>query len=451
MSVADKAKEIVQDVTGMWWPDADEDGLRDAAKAWRDFADDLEDVTAAANKSARTIIEHNKGEAISAFDDPFWRRYYYQKHGWLQDMIDGSRDMAKALDKYADAVHKAVKHLEHELEIVGATIIAGTALAIFTAGISEGAAVAATASIVELAGTIGVTVSTEVATIAGTTLATAALGGIESVAVDLAIAQPVAIATGESKGFSLDEAGQAAKDGMLFGGMFGAGAGTVRAATEAGGFSNLFDGLTLPGPRAALPAELDLDSVVESPRLIRQDDDFGATHNPFGLRKSRFDPDIGVIPADPDGDISPLQHVLGGKNKAAKESSQYTSFAPQDGTGKVYGNEEIRVDYQRLQKDIDAGKVQGVEILPPEQIQQSINDEINKVAGRDIDVPTTLKAGEKDPAQDFVDSLGLSKGKSRKVVDRVMALLNTRRDGEWLISGTVPTEYVTGPFPTSGS
>ncbi|MET8213805.1 hypothetical protein ABZT51_49830 [Streptomyces sp. NPDC005373] len=74
MSVADKAKEIVQDVTGMWWPDADEDGLRDAAKAWRDFADDLEDVTAAANKSARAIIEHSKGEAISAFDDPFWRR-----------------------------------------------------------------------------------------------------------------------------------------------------------------------------------------------------------------------------------------------------------------------------------------------------------------------------------------------------------------------------------------
>ncbi|MFB7998977.1 hypothetical protein ACFC4G_39920 [Streptomyces sp. NPDC056002] len=242
MSVADKAKKIVQDVTGMWWPDADEDGLRDAAKAWRDFADDLEDVTAAANKSARTIIEHNKGEAISAFDDPFWRRYYYQKHGWLQDMIDGSRDMATALDKFADAVHAATKHLEHELEIVGATIIAGTALAIFTAGISEAAAAAATASMVELAGTIGVTVSTEVATIAGTTLATAALGGIESVTVDLAVAQPIAIATGESQGLSLDEASQAAKDGMLFGGMFGGAGSAARVTAEAGGFQEVFGG-----------------------------------------------------------------------------------------------------------------------------------------------------------------------------------------------------------------
>ncbi len=42
MSAADKAKQIIQDVTGMWWPAADEGGLRDAAKAWRDFADDIE-------------------------------------------------------------------------------------------------------------------------------------------------------------------------------------------------------------------------------------------------------------------------------------------------------------------------------------------------------------------------------------------------------------------------
>jgi hypothetical protein len=245
VSAADKAKKIVQDMTGMWWPDADEGGLRDAAKAWRDFADDIEEVTAAANKSARGIIEHNKGEAISAFDDPFWRRYYYDGHGWLQDMIDGSRDMAKALDMYADAVHKAVKRLEHELEIVGATIIAGTALAIFTAGLSEAAAAAATAGVFELAGTMGVALSTEVATIAGTTLATAAIGGIESVTVDLAVAQPVAMATGESKGLSLDEVSHAATDGMLYGGMFGAGGGTARVVAENGGMEGLFNGFRL--------------------------------------------------------------------------------------------------------------------------------------------------------------------------------------------------------------
>ncbi|MFI7339376.1 DNA/RNA non-specific endonuclease [Streptomyces sp. NPDC050085] len=255
MSAADKAKEIVKDMTGMWWPDADEGGLRDAAKVWRDFADDLEKVTAAANKSARGIIEHNKGEAISAFDDPFWRRYYYDGHGWLQDMIDSARDMAKALDQYADVVHKAVKHLEHELEIVGATIVAGTALAVFTLGISEGAAAAATATVVELSATLGVTVSTEIATIAGTTLATAAIGGLESMTVDLAVAQPMAIGLGESKGLSLDEVQNAGLTGALTGGLLGGGGATYKAINDAGGLSELLGGVRIPGfePNFALP------------------------------------------------------------------------------------------------------------------------------------------------------------------------------------------------------
>ncbi|MEU8971570.1 RHS repeat-associated core domain-containing protein [Streptomyces monashensis] len=288
MSAADKAKQIVQDMTGMWWPAADEDQLRAAAKAWRAFADDVETVMTAANKTARGIIEDNKGEAISAFDDPYWRRYYNNGHGWLKDMADGARDMAKALDKYADAVHGAVVKLEHELEIVGATIIAGTALAIFTAGISEGAAAAATAGIVELAGTLGVEVSTEIATIAGTTLATAAMGGIESVTVDLAVTQPVSMATGESKGFNLDEVSDSATSGMVFGGMFGGAGAMAKVAGEAGGFRALFDGVSIPGIRA-LPTELDglgtdlrtgENAAASDARQAAGDDPQGTAENP---------------------------------------------------------------------------------------------------------------------------------------------------------------------------
>ncbi|MFC7636283.1 hypothetical protein ACFQWA_09225 [Streptomyces thermogriseus] len=187
----------------------------------------------------------------------------------------------------------------------------------------------------------------------------------------------------------------------------------------------------------------------DEPLLIRQDDDFSATHNKFGLRKSHFDPDVGIIPANPEGKITPLEHVLGGANPAAKESSQFTSFAPKDGTGKVYGAQEISIDYKRLQADIESGKVQGVEILRPEQIQRSISEEINKVAGKEVEVPASLKASDTDAVTQFVKSLELSKSKTNKVHRRVMALLNTRRDGEWLISGIVPKEYVTGPYPTT--
>ncbi|MGW2233715.1 WXG100-like domain-containing protein [Streptomyces sp. NPDC001759] len=98
MSVADKARKAVQDLTGMWWPDADEGGLRDVARAWRAFADDVDDITPITNKAARQLIQDNKGESIHAFDT-FWRRCYDYGPGWLKDLADAARDMAKALDK----------------------------------------------------------------------------------------------------------------------------------------------------------------------------------------------------------------------------------------------------------------------------------------------------------------------------------------------------------------
>ncbi|MFF1481470.1 hypothetical protein ACFVYD_28650 [Streptomyces sp. NPDC058301] len=249
MSAGDKVREIVTDVTGIEWPAGDVGKLRTIANAWRKFADDMEDVAAAADKAAQALIHHNSGEAISAFNDPFWRRYYHDKKGWLQDLVDGPRDLAKGIDQYADAVAGAKKKLDHELEIAGAVIVAGTALAFFTLGATEAAAATATAAIVDLAATVGVALTTEVAAIAGTAFATAAIAGIESVAVDLAVAQPLKIASGLQDGFSLDQASSAATDGMLYGGLFGAGGATARAAGEAGGWGNLLSGA---GPRLTL-------------------------------------------------------------------------------------------------------------------------------------------------------------------------------------------------------
>ncbi|MFF9621728.1 hypothetical protein [Streptomyces griseosporeus] len=271
MSVVDKARQVVEDLTGMWWPDADEDGLRDAAKAWRAFADDVDDVTVATNKAARTLIEHNKGEAISAFDDPFWRRYYYDGDGWLKDLADAARAMAKALDAYADAVHGAKKKIEHELEIAAVSLGVGTALAVFTFGLSEGAALGAATMISELAAGLGVAVTEEVATIAGTTLATAAFAGVESITVDLAVAQPMAIALGEQQGgLSLDEARDAGVYGALLGGAFGGTGAAFQAARSGRGLSSFFDGIDvdLRGPRMAL-AGLPGDLAAEDAYALR--------------------------------------------------------------------------------------------------------------------------------------------------------------------------------------
>ncbi|MEV7441466.1 RNase A-like domain-containing protein [Streptomyces sp. NPDC091204] len=262
MSTGDKVREIVTDVTGIEWPAADVGKLRAIANAWRTFADDMEDVAAAANKAAQTLIHNNTGEAISAFADPFWARYYRDKKGWLQDLVDGPRSLAAGIDQYADAVADAKKKLDRELEIAGAVIVAGTALAFFTLGATEVAAAAATATIVELAATVGVALTTEVAAIAGTVFATAAIAGIESVTVDLAVAQPLKIAAGLQTGFNLDEAQDAGVYGGLTGGAFGGAGKAFQLAREGGGWTSLLGGVRLPGytPEFALPSGLAVEA-----------------------------------------------------------------------------------------------------------------------------------------------------------------------------------------------
>ncbi|MFG2865571.1 DNA/RNA non-specific endonuclease [Streptomyces sioyaensis] len=266
MSAADKAKDIVQDLTGMWWPEGDADELREAARAWRTFADDVEDCTAACHKKAQDVIDNNKGAGIDAFDT-FWRRYHGGGKGYLDDVAAAARDMAKALDKFADQIADAKRKIEHELEIAGAVLVAGTALALFTGGISEVAAAGATEAIVAAAGTAGVAVSATVAEIAGTVLATAAIGGIESITVDVVVAQGGRVALGDQHGLNLAEVKDAGVSGVLMGGALGGAARGAKALQNAGGVKSILQNVNNPlrnleislpqlyGPRVAMAGE----------------------------------------------------------------------------------------------------------------------------------------------------------------------------------------------------
>ncbi|WP_019982877.1 RHS repeat domain-containing protein [Streptomyces sp. Amel2xE9] len=231
MSIEDEARKILLKM-GLWWPEADSGKLRDAATAWRTFADAVDDVRVPVHRSASSIIHHNTGHSIEAFEK-FWGRYAKGGDGgWLSNLADSARSMAKALDKFADAIDDAIHKLWVRIGIDAAVIAGGVALAFFTAGLASGAAVAAADAIVELGATLGVAVSATVAEIAAGTLVAAAFGGVESVTVDLAVAQPLKMATGLQHGLSLDEINQAAKDGMIFGGALGAGGGVLKAGVE---------------------------------------------------------------------------------------------------------------------------------------------------------------------------------------------------------------------------
>ncbi|MBS2961748.1 hypothetical protein KGA66_01720 [Actinocrinis puniceicyclus] len=178
--------------------------------------------------------------------------------------------------------------------------------------------------------------------------------------------------------------------------------------------------------------------------LKRQDDDFDA-EMARGVRKSHLNADGNLEPANPNGTTSILQHVEGNRDKVAKGNSPFTSFAPEDGTGKIYGAHEIHVDYNRLQDDIASGKVSGVKVLNPADIQSSIRGEIDRTAGTHVHVPPgeltkdQINALTKQVAADQ----GLGKRAASQLSTRITALSNTRRDGEWLIKGTIPKDYIT--------
>ncbi len=231
MGAFEEAKEWLVEAMGMWWPDADEGKLREAAGAWRDFADAVVEVRQAANNKAGALIENNSGEAIDAFE-VFWHRYCQGGRGWLNDLERAARDMATALEDFADDLEDVKDKIDVQIAISAATIVAGIGLAVATAGAASGAAVAAATTITRLAASLGVAVSTNAARIAATTLVGAAFGGIESVAVNLAVAQPMRIHAGLQDGLELNQVGTAARDGMVFGGAFGAGYGTVRSLAD---------------------------------------------------------------------------------------------------------------------------------------------------------------------------------------------------------------------------
>lgn len=100
---------------------------------------------------ARDVIGHNAGPVIEAFVG-FWAKYKSGGSGWLPGSAQACRQLADALDRYADGVTHAKRHVEEAAVTVGAVLVAGTALAFCTAGLSEAAAAVGSASVVAVAG-----------------------------------------------------------------------------------------------------------------------------------------------------------------------------------------------------------------------------------------------------------------------------------------------------------
>ncbi|MBT8339533.1 MAG: hypothetical protein HKP58_20420 [Desulfatitalea sp.] len=156
-----------------------------------------------------------------------------------------------------------------------------------------------------------------------------------------------------------------------------------------------------------------------SKEIIRRD------NNPYDSKgrsgqKSHVDKNGDLVPASPEGKATVEQHIRGAE--PAKSDSPYTSFSADPNTPKSYGNKKITVDSERLQKDIDSGKLKDVEIIE----QDKIGDKLQKKI---------------DQAQTKYDN-NPSKKNSKLLERRKMDLKNTQRDKEILIKGKVLKKYI---------
>ncbi|MDQ1045597.1 hypothetical protein [Streptomyces sp. V4I2] len=181
----------------------------------------------------------------------------------------------------------------------------------------------------------------------------------------------------------------------------------------------------------------------KKPGLIRQDDNFTSEHNAKGQRKSHLNADGDLVPANPDGRASVVDHIVG--RDPAKSDSPFTSLSSEGANAKAFGSNRIRVDLDRLERDIAAGRVSDVEVYPPERVQGHIQETADKIAGRPVDL-TVPPGTTKSQAEELARSMGLSNTKAKRIAQRMIDMMNTRRDQEWLIKGVVPREYIEGPF-----
>jgi len=178
-------------------------------------------------------------------------------------------------------------------------------------------------------------------------------------------------------------------------------------------------------------------------RVVRQDNNFHSNVTEKNKLKSRLNESGDFVPANPNGSASPLEHVYG--SQPAKDDSPYTSFMTDDGTiAKTYGSQEVELDLNRLKNDINSGNLEDVKILTPTEISGMIKEEINSISPINLDEPLSNGPGGIDQ---YISTLGLSKGKSNKLSRRLLAYFNTTRDGEYLSRGVIPQVYLNGPYP----
>lgn len=122
-------------VIGINWPNVDEDKVREFAGHVRDFATNLDSAHQAATSTIHTMQESYQGSSY----EQLVAAWSQMSSSHMQDLQDGSKVVAEALDIAADAIVGLKTAAIAELVVMAATFVADQAAAVLTFGIAEAA------------------------------------------------------------------------------------------------------------------------------------------------------------------------------------------------------------------------------------------------------------------------------------------------------------------------
>ena len=226
-------------------------------------------------------------------------------------------------------------------------------------------------------------------------------------------------------------------------------------------------------------------------RYVRQDDHFFSRTDPRdGADKAYIDPVTGELrPPDPTGDRSLVRHLI--NDRRQRHRDPYISFQ-EVGPGRAarrFGDWEVELDADRLERDVLAGRVSGVEILRREDLtdrgrawvaerypdldvdhaigeRRSLDRYLNQQYRKQI----YARHQQPEMVQRYLDQVDASEpGLARD--ERMLAARNLARNGarrelrqlgdvlkslhylqvnkELTVKGVVPAEYYRGPYPAA--
>lgn len=154
--------------------------------------------------------------------------------------------------------------------------------------------------------------------------------------------------------------------------------------------------------------------------VTRNDHDFSATENHKGKAKAYIDEKGDLVAANPNGTGSIQTHVRGSN---PEETPYISTTDPKfSKEAKNYGGEKIQIDTKRLQEDIDAGKIKNTQIIPHQDVKRELQSKV-------------------DAAKEKYDRNPSDKNE-RSLKKAEQDLNNVIRDGECLIKGCVPADYI---------